>query len=562
MANAIFLADIRGPGGPVGPAGPGWVKGVLGPVNEFTHANTAPDGLVTVWSSGNATAVGLPEAVGGTVETVTFGTSKVQRFFTTNNHIWTRNYGSFGWNAFKQIDANAVSRGILGPVNEFTHADTAPDGWVTIWSGPNAEAVGLPEYALGGVFTMRWGNAGQQYFYTTTGHIWQRSLASGVWGVFKRIDGGALTPAMGGSSGAGSGFKLVPLSLTLGQAVSSAPASSSYRIKQKWNAPITRWRMCVTNRNVRNGDPVGAGIVIQGAYVGVHAGNGAYAGTPTRFATDVAVPDGGGVWKSGWQTTPVGDDRDMLFSYDYTSTTAPVRAVAGGWSGAAGTAGQLAPALTSTKSVAFDMWIEAETYSTTPVGATLGDSLASGATADFPCYDSTLSIYCRKIGALPVHYAVSSDTLKDWIEHPLEWKASRWADLARPDFCLLSMGHNDVYGADLSLAEMQANFATALPIIAEKISPNIVGSTITPRDAGSAAEHAVRNGYNTWLKSRVVSGELRDIFDFNQIITGGTDTINPAYNSDGIHFNTAGYQAQSDGIIRPMTTPPVMYATV
>ena len=556
----VTIANVRGPQGPQGPAGPDWMKGVLGPVNEFTNVNTAPNGIVTGWSGTNAEAVGLPESALGFVQTVRFGTSGNQLFFTTNRHIWQRALGSGGWSAWRQIDNGQPSLGPLGPVNEFSHADTAPDGWVTVWSGTNAEAVGLPESSLGSVFTMRWGNAGQQFFYPTTGHIWQRSFGSGGWGVFKRIDGGGMSQGSTGG-GAGSGFKLVPLSLTLGQAESSAPASSSYRIRQMYQAPITRWRLCMTNRCVRNGVPVGTGMNVSGIWVGQHAGNGAFTGTPTRIATNAVIPNGGGAWKSGWQTTPIGEGRDMLWSFDYTSTTAPVRQVAGGWVGAVGTGGQVSPALSTTKSVAFDIWIEAETYSTTPVIATLGDSLASGATADQPCFDSTLSILCRRVKALPVHYAVSSDTLNDWISDPLEWKVNRWQDLSKPDVCLLTMGHNDVYGADLSLSAMQANFATALPIIAEKISPNIVGATITPRNAGSTEEHAVRNGYNSWLKSRVTSGELRDIFDFNQIITGGTNTINVAYNSDGIHFNTAGYKAQSDGITRRLTTPPVLYAS-
>lgn len=457
-------------------------------------------------------------------------------------------------------------RGALAPANEFNHADTAPDGFVAVWSSASATAAGLPVADLGVVFTRRMGTSGIQTFTTFGGQIWHRGRWGNVWATtFKRIDAGAATtPVSGNLPQVASGMKAVPLSLTLGTADADAPLTGTYRIPQKWNAPITRWRICASNRNVRNGNTRGTGIVVNGIWAGAHAGNGAFAVTPTKAAGSFTVPDDGTAWKSGWiNSINIGGNQDVLFSYDYSATTAPPRQVAGAYYSTSLVGGEVEPAgLTLGNSAALDLWIEAETYAGTPVVAALGDSLSSGAQATLACHDSTISIYARAKQSLPVHYAVSSDTLSDWIADPAEWKVSRWSHLARPDVCLLAMGHNDIYGLNIPQATLQTNFATALPIIREVISPNIIGATITPRNAGTPEQHTIRHDYNTFLKGRVSAGELRDIVDFDQIITGGTDIINPAYNADGIHFNTAGYQAESDGITRPITSPPVMYATI
>lgn len=466
-----------------------------------------------------------------------------------------------------KTDATSTNwyRGALAPTNEFTHADTAPEGFVAVWSAASAAAAGLPVPDLGVVFTRRMGTAGIQTFTTWSGQIWHRSRWENVWqSTFKRIDAGASTaPAGGSKSQVASGMKLVPLSLTLGQADANAPLTGTYRIPQKWNAPITRWRICASNRNVRNGNPRGTGITVNGVWVGSHAGDGAFAVTPTKAAGSFTVPDDGTAWKSGWiNSINIGGNQDVLFSYDYSATTAPPSQVAGAYYSSSLVGSEVAPAgLALGKTAALDFWIEAETFAGTPVVAALGDSLSSGAQATLPCHDSTISIYARSKQALPVHYAVSSDTLSDWIADPAEWKVSRWSHLARPDVCLLAMGHNDIYGLNMPQSTLQANFATALPIIRDVISPNIIGATITPRNNGTVDQHAERHDYNAFLKGRVSAGELRDLVDFDLIITGGTDTINPSFNADGIHFNTAGYQAESDGIIRPITSPPVLYAT-
>ena len=463
------------------------------------------------------------------------------------------------------------SRGVLGPNNEHKHADDAPDGVVSVWNATGALAVGLPTPDLGTVFTVRFGNAGRQIWRTLSNTTYERSRDGGVWGGWVRTDAGDSAPKghdhddryqMKGTGIAsererpGSGTKVVPLSLTLGQPTASAPVSATYRVPQRWNAPITRWRLCATNRSVRRGDPVGTGIQVDGMWVGEHAGNGAFTTTPIRAVGPFTVPDDGSVYRSGWLNTPVGDRRDMLFSYQYTATTGPVLQVAGAYTTTAKVAGDTAPTgLSLGKTAALDLWIEAETYADTPVVAVLGDSLSSGAQATLPCYDSAVSIYARNVGALPVHYAASSDTLSDWVADPSEYKVTRWDHLASADVCLIAMGHNDIYGLGHTAAQVRADFATALAMVKDHVAPHAVVSTITPRNAGTAEQHAIRRDHNSWLSGQVGAGSVRDLFDFDLVITGGTDAILPAYNADGIHFNTAGYTAQAASITRPLTSP-------
>ena len=550
----------------VPPGGVAWNLGAMGGAGHAVqHADDAPTGIVTVWAGGHATNAGLPEPQPGFVHTVRYGSLAEQSYHTTvigEPHVWARRLTSAGWTDWGRADGGAWKLGSLGPFGTFTSPDDLPDGTATVWTAAHAEGVGLPVSAHGFVQTVRFGTAGVQVYFAmdiNEPSIWMRRLSSAGWSDWTQpgADEGAAAPTSGQSA---SGFKTVPLSLTLGQAQASAPQSRSYRIAQRWEAPITRWRLCVTNRCVRNAVPVGTGITVQGMWVGDHAGGGAFSGTPVRVAQGAQIPDDGSVWRSGWLTEPIGDGRETLFSYEYTSTTAPVLAVSGGWSGAHGTAADTAPTVTATKTAALDIWIEAETYAQTPVIAVLGDSLSSGAASTLPVHDSTLSIYARTVSALPVHYAVSSDTLADWVADPDEHKVTRWDHLARADVCLLAMGHNDLYGRDDTSEQLQATVATALPMIRRHIAPLVVGATISPRNAGSAEEHAQRHAYNAWLPSKVEDGTFRDLFDFDQIVTGGGDTLIPAYDGDGIHLTTAGYEAQAAGITRRITAPPVLYA--
>ena len=76
----------------------------------------------------------------------------------------------------------------------------------------------------------------------------------------------------------------------------------------------------------------------------------------------------------------------------------------------------------------------------------------------------------------------------------------------------------------------------------------IIGGTLTPFGNASAQEHANIDTVNNFIRS---SGEFDGVVDFNAAVRDPADPnqILPAFNSgDGLHPNSAGYQAMANGV--------------
>lgn len=517
-----------------------------GYVTSSMNRDSLTTGVYGLTSTSNGAGINAPYGI-GTLYVSRFGSYVGSINMVTDEAVpltyTTRRNPDNTWTPWMRQDANYSSFALQATDN----IDTLPSGKRSIWNPDVATSLGLPTASLGILDTAVYGNAGMQVWEITSPKYqkWVRSKNSGGWQPFERIDNGALLLPKAGSRG----FKLIPLSVTAGTTSSSALQSATYRIPLKFNAPITRWQLCADNINVRSGLPVGSGIVVDGFYIGDHVGNGQLASTPSTIATNVTIPDDGTVWRSNFRTDNIGDALDKLLTYSYSSTVGPANAVAGAWRSTSKVATDLNPSTSRVPSVGLNIWIEAETYEDTPVFAVFGDSISIGASATLPLYDSVISQKCREIGALPVHWAVASDSMTGWSD-PTHYKWTRWAHCDLADSALHAMSHNDAYGLDKSLPEMISLFENSVPMVESKISKNVYASTMTPRDAGSAEEHAVRNGYNSYIKG---AGRklVRDIFDFDSVISVN-NTIKPEYNGDGIHLNTAGYKAESDLITRPV----------
>lgn len=657
MANAIFLADIRGPAGPIGVD---WYKGGL---TESSNLTTLVNGQYHVSTAIIAGAVGLPENRPGEFTTIKSGTMGIQTFISAAEvpQHWTRRMTSSGWQPWVLL-ADRWRRGGLTATSGITTLNSIDDGQYHVSTIATAEALGLPASAPGTFVQASFGSTGVQEFTTAeeptstysrrrTSSGWGTwtetipffrgglSITSGRWGdldtvptgtysvstptaatdmnlpegspgivdvwrygsanygfqIFKTLSSpsrwytrwkttgawSAWTNPMGTSGGGGtvitanastpgSGMKLIPLALTLGQGTTLGPATRQYRIPCKFNAPINRWRLHITDRNPHNGEHVGAGIVINNVYFGSHATNGSFTTTPTRIGASIALsaaPDG--EWVSAWRSETLGGNVERLFSYDYTSTSAPFVGVSGAYntsSMASSTVQFLNGDSQPLKTAAFDMWIEAETYSTTPVIAAFGDSLSSGAGATLPCHESAVSLLARREKALPVHFAVSGNAMQDWAVDTNSYKWKRWEHLGRADVALWGMGHNDAYRGR-TFAQMRTDLDTCYPFVLSRIAPVVVGATITTRnEPGNPAMHGVRNQWNAWMLAQANSpqadGRIRDTFDFATAINNG-DVLKPQYDSgDQLHLNTAGYIAEVATITRKITTPPVMYQSV
>lgn len=380
-----------------------------------------------------------------------------------------------------------------------------------------------------------------------------RSRYNTVWEEWKYFtpNGGA---AESGGSGSGSGFKVTPLALTLGQTGADAPTTRSVRFPLNFAAPIPRFRVHIRNWNPRLGFIRTGAVTFTGLWLGKHAGNGAFASVPTQLRGGFATPENGDEWVSQWFNTPIGSNAEYLLSYGYTAPSAPYALVGGSWqSGTASDASSTTATVTRAISAGFDVWIEAETPATTPVVAHLHDSLGCGVGATLPVHDSVISQYARKIGGLPYHLGASGDSMAGMMNvNP--GKLTRWANLAKPDSILWGLGSNDL-AEGIDLATMQTRFLALMETV-KGISPTIYLADIMPRDgwAVGSVNETVRRQYNNWL--RTLPPETRDVFAFAASISTDDETITPAYNAEGTHLNTLGYTKNMEAIVRPLSASP------
>ncbi|MBE7701276.1 SGNH/GDSL hydrolase family protein [Oerskovia sp. Sa1BUA8] len=542
-----------------------WSRGAIASGTDLDTLTTPGQ----YWVTSSTVAISLLNAPpswangSGTYEVLTNGAAIRQRFARTESTseplVMERVRGG-SWGPWIRTDIPVTKGNTTAP-----DLASLPQGWSTVWNTATATNLGLPDPGLGvlqvvdpapGVYRV-------VLWYTATGAVHSRSMtAAGTWTAWSRVDASAVSAQLGSTQNVarGSGLKTIPVAVTLGQSNTAAPLTGTWRVPLLWAFPITRWRLHVTNRNPRFGTTAGAGIVVDGVWLGDHAGMGAFATTPDQVAGPFTVPDDGAEHITGWLTLPIGDNVERLLSFSYTAAAAPPALMGHSFMATGKVAPAIAPAgMTSTETTPLDWWIEAETYAGTPVVAVFGDSLAGGSGATRALLDSPLSVLCRDIAAAPVHYAASADSMSGWLD-TASHKATRWLSLTRPDAVLWSMGHNDVYGTatPASLATMQDRFNTLLPWVKSAIAPMVVVTTITPRATGTSAQHQVRHDYNAWLLGRVGSGAVRDLFDYDAAVAIG-DALRPEYDSDGVHLNAAGYAAARATVSRPVTAPAIQY---
>lgn len=437
-------------------------------------------------------------------------------------------------NAKKALDLiNAARWYDPKPLSASDHLDNLPSGGRTCWSGPVALAIGSPVEAQFDVNTVRWGVTGGRQTLTTrslTPEIWQRSQLSGGWVPFVRIYPPE-APALGSGGSGGtrsSGFKTVALSLTGGNGGgSTAPASADVTHFMGWNAPITSFRVCIEDKNPRFGIDRDTSVTLTNVRdaAGTIAANGSFSGM-------------GGRWNSAYMNRPpVGD-----LSYSYAAS-APVVSLVGG-----GTIDGVA-----TDSMPFSVWIEAETPAGTMVLAVNGDSNGLGVGTTKPVYDSWLSQYCRRIGALPVHYATSGDSLAGWAD-PLAYKWTRWDHLDKPDMMFLALGSNSMAAPGMTQAQLRGEAGLVADIAASKVTRNLHMITIKPRNGGDATYNGLRRDYNTWIKTKPLG--VRDWHDMVTPVSADDISIRPGmFASDGTHMTTAGHAALASSITKTVTIP-------
>ena len=385
---------------------------------------------------------------------------------------------------------------------------------------------------------------------------WRR--ATDAWSDWNRVGG---TVPDGNTSAAtettSAGFKTVPLALSVGSGDQNTYwQERGLRIPVQYNAPIGRWRLHVRNWNPFTTKTRAGSVSITGMWLGTHDGAGGTPAGTVQLMGAATTPADGSEWVSPWMDNDLGGNVERLLMLGYTG------AGTDGAIGIRGTSWQTAAAADAASETAtttkeqlfpFEMWIEAETPSDTPVYAVVGDSIAGGSDADRVLFGSWLSLYCRRVGALPVHVAAFSDSMVKFmsVDH---WKVERWAKFAPADAVIWAIGSNDI-GPRPTIEAMTGNFYAMREVIERNVGPVRYATTITPRGVRWDAEQtAIWEAWNAEIPSLV---DWKAVFDFSTVVSGGTGAILPEYDADGVHLNSAGYQALADSIqILMAPTPP------
>ena len=497
---------------------------------------------------------------GGTLENV------YQLALERDGRIWMRDWNRPGnaWRAWAQVsmeggaqtpqstqlpnggDLNAATTpgaygyaGQGGSIRAMVNAPTALPGTLHVSEVRSSSGV-LDQ--INQIAIEEWGGV-----YTRT---WRR--LTDAWTVWHRAGGLKATPAVPSAPG----LKVVPLPLSVGSGdQNSGWAERGIRIPIKFNAPVGRWRLHVRNWNPFSTNVRTGSVAITGLWLGEHAGSGVPTGT-RKLMDASTTPEDGSEWVSPWMDGNLGGNVERLLMLGYTGagSTGPYGIRGASWQTVSAADVTEAGATAMQSSVfPFEMWIEAETPVTTTVVAAVGDSLTSGANATGNLFDSWLSQYCRRVGALPMHVSAHGDSMINMLRTGAG-KYERWAKFAPADAVIWAMGSNDI-GPKPTVETLTSNFRMLRDVIERSVGPVRYATTITPRgvkwDAGQTAL------WEAWNAKLPKLADWAAILDFAAVVGGGTGAVLPQYDSgDGVHLNGAGYKAEADSIQTPLALTP------
>lgn len=555
-----------------------WYRGLL----PSSVNGTLTIGAYHVPSSSWAQDNGLPFAAAGVLEEMpTGGFGRLQKWSTFGagsrpNQEWKREkMGSAAWTEWTQSNAALPLKRALTPSDVLTTLEPGVY-WITSLSvaqGVQATNPGFPSPAAGDLTV--WPGAYKRMEWITTGlnsrpnEKWQTERrGDNTWTDWWRTDARAIVPSGDGSAlgGSGSGFKVVPVTLTRdgnGGASKTVREARSERLRYLASASGTRIRFHIQNANLRSNEKIAGVLAMNGLWWGEHASGGAYASAPQQIHGAFNTPADGSGWVSPWLNIPTIRGTEYLASFGFTAASGQEVFYHIGQSYAsdnpANASAQAHLGAGDARSV-LDVWIEVETYATTPVVATIGSSTPTGVGADWPVQDSVVSLLADRLHALPMHYGGSGDTMAN--SSNFSWERwTRWAKLAKPDAVVMMQHTNDVFEAGMTLGILQARYLVLMQYLTENICANVYVTTVTPRTNVTGPEEDLRRQFNTWLKT--LPGGARDCFDMAPAVSADDETLLPGFDSgDGYHLNTAGHAALESTVDRPLTTPPVMYAVI
>lgn len=389
--------------------------------------------------------------------------------------------------------------------------------------------------------------------------VWQRRKIGGLWNPWAIYSREIITPHH----------------LTRPQAtLTETTTSRSVRIPFNVPAAVRRWRVVIRNINYRTNTKYPGAVTLDTVAVGGQARNAngvrtssfapvaAFPSGLRLLASDVAVADMGEGWASGWGTDPLTPGIDYMMSFGYLTNGQAVQlSMGGGWqtSGNPGNAG-----LTSDSTAAaatrlpFDVRLELVTTDGTRQDVIIGDSISAGSNATLPVLEAPARTAGTNMGRLARLHTFGGAAFGEWIG--VNWgdpASLKWQEITgagRADRAVIALGSNDIH-AGTDLTTMKANFAALAALLRERVSPQIVACTVTPRTAWTGtAKESVRVAFNDWVRSHpegitAVADTARAVED----ATGHAPRTEYVA-TDGIHFNSAGSTALAGAVASPAAT--------
>lgn len=439
-----------------------------------------------------------------------------------------------------------------------TDLDTLANGTYAIWNGDTATALGFPTRSLGTFNTVQFGTgAGTRMWLTRAANptLWTQSKLSGGWSEWVQVGGASESGVYGLLPASPGSLSRTAISCTTGFGGSSTTGQGFVRALQQVPAGTTRMRVCIRNWNPRYNMADDAAATISNVSIGRHNGGTSQSAAWTLISAGGSTGTDG--FKSQWVSLPADlAGTEVLIAFGWSSAGTVQNTIGYGFTGAlaADVTTGTAPA---TNTLPFFIYLEVEVSPSKPKVAVFGDSLASGVSSTRVMFDSWLDQYCRPRGYVPMHWSHSgdqfsnpSDTFNNWL-NPI---AKKWGlygtEIVSADAVFMAMGSNLVFAVETPTLQVCIDEITAtVALLRTHVSPNVFGCTILPRTAVTGAAETLRRQVNSWMKT---SPLFRDVFDMAATVSLDDETLNPSYDADGTHLNTAGYAAMAAAITRPV----------
>lgn len=329
-----------------------------------------------------------------------------------------------------------------------------------------------------------------------------------------------LMPAAGGA------VKTAPLALSTGFGGRSTSGTGTTSVIQYLHPFVSRAQLHLRNWNPRYTNADKSPAALTNVRIGRHTNNG--------HGTDwIDLPSGNTAYVSGWTEIPEALRGGEIVAQYTWSGPEIARTLGTAWE------------KSRTNSPALWAWIELEIPATVPVVAAFGSSTAAGVGADRPVIDSWLGQWTRAHHAVPALWAHSGDKALSWTANAHRKWELYGTGIAAPDAMLYAMGSND-WAEGIETTVLKQRITTTVLEIQQRITPNLYGTTITPRRTPPDND-GTRLEVNAWLSK---SGHFQEVFDFAASVTQPDGSLDPTADKDGAHMNTSGHARLASAIGR------------